>query len=78
MMMDFMHSAPVLERLEGVDFLHLQYRVGDGLGGWYATFGYQEIARYSLFHKKPDGTYGGWAEMLRTIDGSPLPVNDAL
>lgn len=78
MLMDHLHSADVLGRLDGVDFLHLQYRVGNGLGGWYATYGYTEIARYDLFRKNSDGTYGGWAEMLRTRDGGPLPVNGAL
>lgn len=73
LMMDHLHSPEVLGLLDGVDFLHLQYRVGDGLGGWYATYGYEGIARFDLWFKNPDGTYGGWAEMLRTRDGSPLP-----
>lgn len=73
-LMEHMHSPGVLAQLDGVDFLHLQYRAGRGLGAWYSRFGYVEIARYDVWHKRDDGTYGGWAEMLRTRSGEPLPV----
>lgn len=78
LMMDALHSPDVLNRLQGVDFLHLQYRAGRGLGNWYPRYGYTEIACYDLFRKAADGSYGGWREMLRTIDGSPLPAGAGL
>lgn len=78
LLMDHLHTPEVLDRMDGVDILHLQYRVGRGLGGWYATYGYVENARYDVFRKEADGTYGGWAEMIRTRDGSPIPSSGAL
>lgn len=77
-LMDHLHSDEVLARMPGVDILHLQYRVGRGLGAWYATYGYVENARYDVFRKDPDGTYGGWAEMIRTRHGGPIPTSGAL
>ncbi|MGL5406809.1 MAG: GNAT family N-acetyltransferase [Propionibacteriaceae bacterium] len=77
-LMNHMHAPETLALLDGVFLLHLQYRVGRNLGAWYASYGYTENARYDLFIKQPDGSYGGWAEMIRTRDGSPLPINGAL
>lgn len=77
-LMDHLHTPEVLDRMPGVDILHLQYRVGRGLGAWYATYGYVENARYDVFRKDPDGSFGGWAEMIRTKDGSPVPSRGEL
>lgn len=74
-LMDHLHIPEVIDRLgDGVDFLHLQYRAGNGLGGWYATYGYVHNVRWDIIRKNPDGSYGGWGEMIRTKDGSPMPA----
>lgn len=77
-MMDFLHTPEVLAGMgDGLDFLHLQFRAGGGLGTWYGSYGYELNVRWDLVHKLDDGSWMGWGEMLRTVDGSPLPAFQA-
>ncbi|USR79428.1 GNAT family N-acetyltransferase [Arcanobacterium pinnipediorum] len=72
--MDYIHSGEVLDQLgEQVDFLHLQFRAGRGLGKFYASYGYEVNVRWDLIRRNDDGEYDGWLEMMRRRDGGPLP-----
>ncbi|QJC21066.1 GNAT family N-acetyltransferase [Arcanobacterium buesumense] len=74
LLMDHLHSDEVLNGLgEGVDFLHLQFRAGLGLGHLYARYGYEMNVRWDMIRRNDDGSYDGWLEMVRRRDGKPMP-----
>ncbi|MGL4831721.1 MAG: GNAT family N-acetyltransferase [Propionibacteriaceae bacterium] len=73
-LMDFLHTPEVLAGMgEGLDFLHLQFRAGNGLGDWYGSYGYELNVRWDVIRKLDDGHWGGWGEMIRRVDGTPMP-----
>lgn len=73
-LLDYLHSESVLNRLgDQVDFLHLQFRAGRGLGRLYAKYGYEMNLRWDMIRKNEAGEYDGWIEMIRRRDGQPMP-----
>ncbi|MDR6939925.1 GNAT family N-acetyltransferase [Arcanobacterium hippocoleae] len=74
LLLDYLHSPEVIGMLpQEVEFLHLQFRAGEGLGNLYAQYGYQLNVRWDLIQRKEHGEYYGWLEMIRTRNGAALP-----
>ncbi|XCB28975.1 hypothetical protein RQN30_06700 [Arcanobacterium hippocoleae] len=74
LLLDYVHSPEVLSLLPAeVEFLHLQFRSGEGLGQLYAQYGYEVNVRWDFIRKNDGGEYDGWIEMIRTRSGAALP-----
>ncbi len=74
MLMEYLHSVEVLASLGAdIEFLHLQFRAGLGLGKLYARYGYELNVRWDVIRRNDDGSHDGWMEMIRRRDGKPMP-----
>lgn len=66
----------VLRReLPGIELLRLDYRSGLGLGDFYASCGWTEVGRVPHGLWLGDGDYRDEVQMVRRVDGRPLPVD---